>query len=73
MNELILALAVMTTIGVVQISSALAQLPAGCTKNPHDSDSGPTGNPHDPGDTGNPHDVTGFHHESSGDTCPGAK
>ena len=57
--------------GALQIPSAVAALPAGCTGNPHDSDSGPTGNPHDQGETGNPHDPAGFHHHEA-DACPGS-
>jgi len=41
---------------------------ASCSGNPHDADSGPTGNPHDPGDNGNPHDLT----DEAGH-CPGTK
>jgi len=55
----------------LQIPSSFAALPAGCTGNPHDSDSGPMGNPHDQGETGNPHDPAGFHHHEA-DSCPGS-
>lgn len=76
-----LALAIITTAGVLQIPSAFATVQDGCTGNPHDRDSGPTGNPHDPSDTtssgfenGNPHDATSFgHHHEGPDTCPGAQ
>jgi hypothetical protein len=69
------AIALLTTVGALQIPSAFAAVPAGCTGNPHDSDSGPTGNPHDQGDTGNPHDASGgggLHHHEGADTCPGS-
>lgn len=80
MNTIILALAIIATLGALQIQSAFATVPEGCTGNPHDRDSGPTGNPHDPSDTtssgfeaGNPHDSTSFggHHEGH-DICPGS-
>ncbi len=73
------ALAIITTVGVIQVHSAFAAIPLGCTGNPHDRDSS-TGNPHDPSDTtasgfegGNPHDVGGFHDQHEHDSCPGAK
>ena len=66
------ALAIITTIGAVQLPSAFAQVPTGCTGDPHDTDSGPTGDPHDPGDIGNPHDPHSHHHEGA-DICPGAQ
>jgi hypothetical protein len=80
MNIIILALAIATA-GALQIPSAFATVPDGCTRNPHDRDSGPTGNPHDPSDktssgfeADNPHDSTSFggHHEGH-DNCPGAQ
>ena len=42
-----------------------------CSGNPHDRDSGSSGNPHDNGDNGNPHDNGGRRGEA--DTCPGSK
>jgi hypothetical protein len=63
------ALAIITTVGVIQVHTAFAAIPLGCT-----------GNPHDPSDTtasgfegGNPHDVGGFHDQHEHDSCPGAK
>jgi hypothetical protein len=56
-------------------TAAYQQVNAACTGNPHDEDSGPTGNPHDSGENGNPHDSSHRHHgESEGaDTCHGAQ
>lgn len=48
-----LALAMITT-GVLQIPLAFAAVQNGCTANPHDINSGPTGDPHDFGEHGNP-------------------
>jgi hypothetical protein len=42
-----------------------------CKGNPHDSDSGPTGNPHYEGEHGNPHD--GAHQGGESDHCHGAQ
>jgi hypothetical protein len=42
-----------------------------CSGNPHDRDSGSSGNPHDNGENGNPHDNGGRRGEA--DTCPGSK
>ena len=42
-----------------------------CSGNPHDRDSGSSGNPHDNGENGNPHDNGGKGREA--DTCPGSK
>jgi hypothetical protein len=64
MNILILALAIISTAGALQIPSAFASVPNGCTGNLHHSDSGPTGDPYD---------ASGFHHQEPGDTCPGAQ
>lgn len=73
------ALALITTVGVMQVPSAFAAVPLGCTGNPHDRDS-TTGNPHDPSGTtssgfegGNPHDVGGHHDQHEFDACPGSK
>ena len=63
------------TIGAIGIGIAAVQIPSAfavCTGNPHDFDSGPTGNPHDTGDTGNPHDFQTFQ-RGEADTCHGAK
>jgi hypothetical protein len=84
MNKLALALALVTTAGVLQVPLAFAALPAGCTGDPHDRDSGPTGNPHDRDrstpshfETGNPHDSAGLRGEKppvrAGDICPGSQ
>jgi hypothetical protein len=62
-------LAMMSTSFVV--GHVNAALPRGCTGNPHDADSGPTGNPHDTGETGNPHDALS-HHGTEADRCPGS-
>jgi len=42
-----------------------------CSGNPHDRDSGSSGNPHDNGENGNPQDNGGKGREA--DTCPGSK
>jgi hypothetical protein len=55
----IIAMALIVT-GALQIPSAVAALPAGCT-----------GNPHDQGETGNPHDPAGFHYHEA-DAYPGS-
>jgi hypothetical protein len=82
MSKLALALAIVTTAGVLQVPLVFATVPVGCTGNPHDRDSGLTGNPHDPSRTtssgfeiGNPHDNLPRHHEThriTGDICPGS-
>jgi hypothetical protein len=75
MSGTISTMVLIATVGSLQIPSVFAAVPAGCTGNPHDSDSGPTGNPHDPGETGNPHDAAshgGGGHQHEGDTCPGS-
>jgi hypothetical protein len=76
MSKLVLALAIITTTGVLQVPLVFATVPVGCTGNPHDRDSGPTGNPHDLRSSGfeigNPHDSLGFRHHEPGDICPGS-
>jgi hypothetical protein len=79
-----LALSVVV-IGTTALTTVFAQVPTGCTGEPHDADA-PTANPHDPSNTpsgtegGNPHDIgsTGQHfHEHNDDPgsigCPGAQ
>lgn len=46
-----------------------------CSGNPHDRDSGSSGNPHDNGEAGNPHDSQPEHAHGGGaeDNCPGAQ
>jgi hypothetical protein len=72
MNLIMLALAMITT-GVLQIPLSFAAVQNGCTANPHDINSGPTGDPHDFGEHGNPHDASGFPHQEPADNCPGAQ
>lgn len=72
MDKFILALAITTAIGSVQIPSAFAA--TACSGNPHDFDSGSSGNPHgtpfhSDAPNGNPHDVG----EAEGTSCPGSK
>jgi hypothetical protein len=62
--------AIITAVAVLQVPSAFATVPVGCTGNPHDRDSS-TGNPHDHSGTtssgfegGNPHDVGGHHDQA---------
>jgi hypothetical protein len=43
-----------------------------CSGNPHDRDSGSSGNPHDNVENGNPHDSIKSH-LGEGDQCPGSK
>jgi hypothetical protein len=62
---------------IVALSAMLALVPAqtvfaACTGNPHDHDSGPTGNPHDNGEGGNPHD-SGGRHGGEGENCHGTQ
>jgi hypothetical protein len=78
MNKLALALVMISTVAALQVPSAFASLPGGCTGDPHDGDSGPTGNPHDPSgktssgfESGNPHDIIKSH-LGEGDICPGS-
>jgi hypothetical protein len=73
-----LAIAIIASACAIQVTSAFAALPGGCTGDPHDHDSGPTGNPHDPSgttssgfETGNPHDNIKSH-LGEGDQCPGS-
>jgi hypothetical protein len=74
MIKLISLIALTIGIAAVFIGTSHTQAFAACTGNPHDSDSGPTGNPHDQGDTGNPHDSSsGGHHGGEADNCNGAK
>lgn len=78
MYKFILALAIIATVGAVQLPSAFAVPPptsppsTGCTGNPHpfgESGNPETGNPHFPGFTGNPHiPAVGF---GRGPPCPG--
>jgi hypothetical protein len=80
MNKLVVALAAIAiaTAGVLQVPLVFATLPPGCTGDPHDFHSGPTGNPHDTSkdtssgfEIGNPHDFgTGPKQEQ--DICPGS-
>ena len=68
---LLIAIAV---IGAIGIGTGTQSAFAACTGNPHDFDSGPTGNPHDAGDTGNPHDTFVHHGGVESDAvCNGAK
>ena len=74
-----LKLKLTTVVGMVAVlavalaagTAAHQQVNAACTGNPHDRDSGPTGNPHDDGDHGNPHDSGGKSGER--DSCHGAQ
>jgi hypothetical protein len=73
-----ISLIALVAIGIGALLLGMSHSPAfaACTGNPHDADSGPTGNPHDPGDTGNPHDTVappGSHLGHEADTCNGAK
>jgi hypothetical protein len=47
MNLIMVALAIITITRVLQISVAFAAVQNGCTANPHDINSGPTGDPPD--------------------------
>ena len=68
---LIATAAIIATLGIMT-TQVQAQVPNGCTGDPHDRDA-PTGNPHDAGEGGNPHDNSHHHHGEGGDTCPGAQ
>jgi hypothetical protein len=60
----------MTVLLMVPVGAAFAA----CTGNPHDRDSGPTGNPHDDGEHGNPHDSGhGGGQGDERDLCNGAQ
>ncbi len=75
-KQIFLVAAIIAALGLTTtaFNQANAALPHGCTGDPHDRDSGPTGNPHDGTETGNPHDGPGSihhqHHEA--DVCPGS-
>jgi hypothetical protein len=63
------ALALITIVGVIQVPSAFAAVPLGCTGNPHD----PSGTTSSGFEGGNPHDVGGHHDQHEFDACPGSK
>jgi hypothetical protein len=65
--------AIAFSFAILSTSFVVGHVSAACTGNPHDADSGPTGNPHDAGETGNPHDTNGFHSHGEADTCNGSK
>jgi hypothetical protein len=72
---LLVAGSIIATLGVLATTiQANAQVPIGCTGDPHDRDA-PTGNPHDDGEYGNPHDSAKHHHGGAEgpDNCPGAQ
>jgi hypothetical protein len=75
------SVAFIAAVGLIMLGSgpaAFASVLGGCTGDPHDGDSGPTGNPHDPSgktssgfESGNPHDIIKSH-LGEGDICPGS-
>jgi len=67
MNRLTLALAMISTAAALQVPSAFASVPGGCTGNPHDT-SGKTSSGFE---GGNPHDSIKSH-LGEGDICPGS-
>ena len=68
---IIAATALLGTFTMMTIQAAHAD-PKPCAGNPHDRDSGTSGNPHDNGESGNPHDTRSFHGNEA-DTCPGSQ
>jgi hypothetical protein len=61
------------TIALAAGTAAHQQVNAACTGDPHDMDSGPTGNPHDDSEHGNPHDSGLGDGHGGGDSCHGAQ
>jgi hypothetical protein len=59
------------TLGITAIGFSQAQaVPKECAGNPHDHDSGTSGNPHDANEpTGNPHDQSSGGHHHEGPDC----
>ncbi len=78
-KQIFLITGIIATLGVMAtafLNSQVQAVPKECAGNPHDGDSGPSGNPHDVNETGNPHDAAahgGGHHHEGADICPGAK
>jgi hypothetical protein len=68
----VIGMVAVLAIALAAVAAAHQQVNAAdCKGNPHDSDSGPTGNPHDDGEHGNPHD--GAHQGGESDHCRGAQ